>query len=110
MWRLYTRSGCLICCLGGTAVAGHDAEQVEMMIPVKDSVTKVTYNSDKHTSMKWNRPQQSEIYSTNQILIVCCVTIQVNPTNKPVIWISTYNAVPFEAGQYFNKVQVLMNM
>lgn len=30
-----------------------------------------------------------------------------NPTDKPVIGISTYNVVPFEAGQYFNKIQVL---
>ncbi|PNI58298.1 COX11 isoform 6, partial [Pan troglodytes] len=30
-----------------------------------------------------------------------------NPTDKPVIGISTYNIVPFEAGQYFNKIQVL---
>ena len=29
-----------------------------------------------------------------------------NPTDKPVIGISTYNVVPFEAGQYFNKIQV----
>ncbi|RXG71131.1 cytochrome c oxidase assembly protein COX11, mitochondrial [Armadillidium vulgare] len=28
-----------------------------------------------------------------------------NPTNKPVIGISTYNVLPFEAGQYFNKIQ-----
>ncbi|XP_077708796.1 cytochrome c oxidase assembly protein COX11, mitochondrial isoform X2 [Canis aureus] len=28
-----------------------------------------------------------------------------NPTDKPVIGISTYNVVPFEAGQYFNKIQ-----
>ena len=28
-----------------------------------------------------------------------------NPTHKPVIVISTYNVVPFEAGQYFNKIQ-----
>ncbi|MBN3273895.1 COX11 protein, partial [Polyodon spathula] len=28
-----------------------------------------------------------------------------NPTDKPVIGISTYNVVPFEAGQYFNKMQ-----
>lgn len=29
-----------------------------------------------------------------------------NATDKPVIGISTYNVVPFEAGQYFNKIQV----
>lgn len=28
-----------------------------------------------------------------------------NPTDVPVIGISTYNVVPFEAGQYFNKIQ-----
>lgn len=32
-----------------------------------------------------------------------------NPTDKPVIGISTYNVVPFEAGQYFNKIQVQLN-
>ncbi|KTF75110.1 hypothetical protein cypCar_00035752 [Cyprinus carpio] len=31
-----------------------------------------------------------------------------NPMDKPVIGISTYNVVPFEAGQYFNKIQVNM--
>ena len=29
-----------------------------------------------------------------------------NPTDKPIIGISTYNILPFEAGQYFNKIQV----
>lgn len=29
----------------------------------------------------------------------------MNPTNKPVTGISTYNVIPFEAGQYFNKIQ-----
>lgn len=28
-----------------------------------------------------------------------------NPTDKPIIGISTYNVVPFDAGQYFNKIQ-----
>ena len=29
-----------------------------------------------------------------------------NPTDHPIVGISTYNVVPFEAGQYFNKIQV----
>ena len=29
-----------------------------------------------------------------------------NPTNEPITGISTYNVIPFEAGQYFNKIQV----
>lgn len=28
-----------------------------------------------------------------------------NPTDTPVTGISTYNVIPFEAGQYFNKIQ-----
>jgi len=28
-----------------------------------------------------------------------------NPTDAPVTGISTYNVIPFEAGQYFNKIQ-----
>ena len=28
-----------------------------------------------------------------------------NPTDVPVIGVSTYNVIPFEAGQYFNKIQ-----
>ena len=29
-----------------------------------------------------------------------------NPTDTAVTGISTYNVIPFEAGQYFNKIQV----
>lgn len=29
----------------------------------------------------------------------------VNPTDVPVIGVSTYNVIPFEAAQYFNKIQ-----
>ena len=28
-----------------------------------------------------------------------------NPSEKPIDGISTYNVIPFEAGQYFNKIQ-----
>ncbi|XP_066966287.1 cytochrome c oxidase assembly protein COX11, mitochondrial isoform X3 [Macrobrachium rosenbergii] len=28
-----------------------------------------------------------------------------NPTDRPVIGVSTYNVIPFDAGQYFNKIQ-----
>ncbi len=49
--------------LGGTAVAGHNTDQVETMKPVRDRIIKVTFNADTHASMQWNfRPQQSEIY------------------------------------------------
>lgn len=57
---------CFVCQasgLGGMAVAGHDADQVEMMKPVKERVIKITFNADRHASMQWNfRPQQTEIF------------------------------------------------
>ncbi|KAK1794059.1 hypothetical protein P4O66_010964 [Electrophorus voltai] len=101
LYRLY----CQASGLGGKAIAGHDTELVETMKPVKDRVIKVTFNADTHASLRWNfRPQQSEIYVVPGETALAFYKAQ-NPTDKPVIGISTYNVVPFEAGQYFNKIQ-----
>lgn len=101
LYRLY----CQASGLGGTAVAGHDTEQVETMKPVRERVIKITFNADTHASMQWNfRPQQSEIYVVPGETALAFYRAK-NPTNKAVIGISTYNVVPFDAGQYFNKIQ-----
>ncbi|XP_059892741.1 cytochrome c oxidase assembly protein COX11, mitochondrial [Gadus macrocephalus] len=101
LYRLY----CQASGLGGTAVAGHDADQVATMTPVKDRIIKITFNADTHASMQWNfRPQQSEIYVVPGETALAFYRAR-NPTDKPVIGISTYNVVPFDAGQYFNKIQ-----
>uniref|UniRef100_A0A8C2PQ47 Cytochrome c oxidase assembly homolog 11 (yeast) n=1 Tax=Cyprinus carpio TaxID=7962 RepID=A0A8C2PQ47_CYPCA len=102
LYRLY----CQATGLGGTAVAGHNTDQVETMKPIRDRIIKVTFNADTHASMQWNfRPQQSEIYLVPGETALGFYKAR-NPTDKPVIGISTYNVVPFEAGQYFNKIQV----
>ncbi|XP_029977745.1 cytochrome c oxidase assembly protein COX11, mitochondrial [Sphaeramia orbicularis] len=101
LYRLY----CQASGLGGTAVAGHDADQVETMTPVKERVLKITFNADTHSSMQWNfRPQQTEIYVVPGETALAFYRAK-NPTDKAIIGISTYNVVPFEAGQYFNKIQ-----
>ncbi|KAG7470432.1 cytochrome c oxidase assembly protein COX11, mitochondrial [Solea senegalensis] len=101
LYRLY----CQAAGLGGTAVAGHDTDMVETMKPVKERVLKITFNADTHASMQWNfRPQQSEIYVVPGETALAFYRAK-NPTDKPIIGISTYNVVPFEAGQYFNKIQ-----
>ncbi|XP_033840484.1 cytochrome c oxidase assembly protein COX11, mitochondrial [Periophthalmus magnuspinnatus] len=101
LYRLY----CQATGLGGTAVAGHDSSVVEHMSPVKERVLKVTFNADTHASIQWNfRPQQSEIYVVPGETALAFYKAK-NPTDKPIIGISTYNVVPFEAGQYFNKIQ-----
>lgn len=101
LYRLY----CQATGLGGTAVAGHDMEQVATMTPVKERVIKVTFNADTHASMQWNfRPQQTEIFVVPGETALAFYRAK-NPTDKPIIGISTYNVVPFDAGQYFNKIQ-----
>ncbi|XP_004608706.2 cytochrome c oxidase assembly protein COX11, mitochondrial [Sorex araneus] len=101
LYRLY----CQTTGLGGSAVAGHSSDQIENMVPVKDRIIKVTFNADVHASLQWNfRPQQTEIYVVPGETALAFYRAK-NPTDKPVIGISTYNVVPFEAGQYFNKIQ-----
>ncbi|XP_010753660.2 cytochrome c oxidase assembly protein COX11, mitochondrial isoform X1 [Larimichthys crocea] len=101
LYRLY----CQASGLGGTAVAGHDVDQVETMTPVKERIIKITFNADRHASMQWNfKPQQTEIFVVPGETALAFYRAK-NPTDKPIIGISTYNVVPFEAGQYFNKIQ-----
>ncbi|XP_054899249.1 cytochrome c oxidase assembly protein COX11, mitochondrial isoform X1 [Poeciliopsis prolifica] len=101
LYRLYCQSTGL----GGTAVAGHNTDQVETMKPVKERIIKVTFNADTHASIQWNfRPQQTEIYVVPGETALAFYRAK-NPTDKPIIGISTYNVVPFDAGQYFNKIQ-----
>ncbi|XP_077898399.1 cytochrome c oxidase assembly protein COX11, mitochondrial isoform X2 [Ictidomys tridecemlineatus] len=103
LYRLY----CQTTGLGGSAVAGHSSDQIENMVPVKDRIIKVTFNADVHASLQWNfRPQQTEIYVVPGETALAFYKAK-NPTDKPIIGISTYNVVPFEAGQYFNKIQNL---
>uniref|UniRef100_A0A8C1KI08 Cytochrome c oxidase assembly protein COX11, mitochondrial n=1 Tax=Cyprinus carpio TaxID=7962 RepID=A0A8C1KI08_CYPCA len=75
------------------------------MKPVRDHIIKVSFNVDTDASIQWNfRPQQSEIYVVPGETALAFYRAW-NPMDKPVIGISTYNVVPFEAGQYFNKIQ-----
>ncbi|KAF6298325.1 cytochrome c oxidase copper chaperone COX11 [Rhinolophus ferrumequinum] len=105
LYRLY----CQTTGLGGSVAAGHASDQIEKMVPVKDRVIRVTFNADVHASLQWNfRPQQTEIYVVPGETALAFYKAK-NPTDKPVIGISTYNVVPFEAGQYFNKIQVQLN-
>lgn len=90
---------------GGTTGVGHDADKVETMMKVRDRVISVRFNADTAASMRWNfRPQQTEIKISPGETALAFYTA-CNPTDDPVTGISTYNVIPFEAGQYFNKIQ-----
>ncbi|XP_063228071.1 cytochrome c oxidase assembly protein COX11, mitochondrial [Bacillus rossius redtenbacheri] len=90
---------------GGTTSVGHDADKVESMTKRKDRLITVRFNADRSASMRWNfKPMQTEIKVTPGETALAFYTAE-NPTDLPVIGISTYNVIPFEAGQYFNKIQ-----
>lgn len=91
--------------LGGEVQKGHDSSKVETMNPVKERVIRVRFNADTASSMQWNfQPHQSEIMLVPGETALAFYRAK-NPTDHPIVGISTYNVVPFEAGQYFNKIQ-----
>jgi len=90
---------------GGTTQKGHDKSKVGIMKAKKDRVLTVKFNADIAATMRWNfRPQQNEVKLFAGETALAFYTAK-NPTTKPIDGISTYNVVPFEAGQYFNKIQ-----
>lgn len=89
---------------GGT-IAENTQADVENMKKVKNREITVLFNADIGASMQWNfKPLQSEIKLIPGETALAFYTAR-NPSNTPVTGISTYNVVPFEAGQYFNKIQ-----
>lgn len=99
------RMFCAAYSYGGTTGVGHDGEKVENMKRVADRIIKIKFNADIGASMRWNfKPQQYEIkVSPGETALAFYKA--TNPTDRPVIGISTYNVIPFEAGAYFNKIQ-----
>lgn len=90
---------------GGTTAVGHDADKIEGMRPIRNRDIKIRFNADVSASMRWNfKPQQIEIIVKPGETALAFYTAK-NPTDTPVTGISTYNVIPFEAGQYFNKIQ-----
>lgn len=99
------RMFCAAYSYGGTTGVGHDSEKVENMQRVADRIIKIKFNADIGASMRWNfKPQQYEIKVAPGETALAFYKA-TNPTDRPVIGISTYNVIPFEAGAYFNKIQ-----
>ncbi|CAI8018905.1 Cytochrome c oxidase assembly protein COX11, mitochondrial [Geodia barretti] len=65
----------------------------------------IRFNADTSAGMRWQfKPQQKDITIVPGETALAFYSAK-NPTDRPVTGISTYNVVPFEAGQYFNKIQ-----
>ncbi|GAB6030362.1 hypothetical protein CHUAL_006023 [Chamberlinius hualienensis] len=78
LYRLY----CQATSYGGQLKAGHDDSKVEGMKKVSHRLIQV---SPGETALAF--------YTAT------------NPTDRGITGIATYNVIPFEAGQYFNKIQ-----
>uniref|UniRef100_A0AC34F688 Cytochrome c oxidase assembly protein n=1 Tax=Panagrolaimus sp. ES5 TaxID=591445 RepID=A0AC34F688_9BILA len=81
---------------GGLTQVAKDFDKIEAMSKVEDRLIRVQFNADVPSSMQWNfKPLQHEIW----------VHPAKNPTDKPIVGISSYNLTPFQAAYYFNKIQ-----
>lgn len=84
---------------------GHDRSKVSTMSKVEDREITVRFNADTHAAMKWNfKPQQSKIKVKPGETALAFYTAE-NPTDKPIVGISTYTVTPYIAAPYFNKIQ-----
>ncbi|KAL9956918.1 hypothetical protein ACROYT_G038478 [Oculina patagonica] len=101
LYRLY----CQATGLGGTVKREDAGEKIEQMERKPERDLLIRFNADKSASMQWNfRPQQAAVRLVPGETALAFYTA-TNPTDEPITGISTYNVIPFEAGQYFNKIQ-----
>uniref|UniRef100_A0A7E4V0Z8 Cytochrome c oxidase assembly protein COX11, mitochondrial n=1 Tax=Panagrellus redivivus TaxID=6233 RepID=A0A7E4V0Z8_PANRE len=96
---------CEATAFGGTTQIAKDFDKIENMSRVEDRLIKVQFNADVPSSMQWNfKPLQDEIYVHPGETALAFYTAK-NPTDKPIVGISSYNLTPFQAAYYFNKIQ-----
>lgn len=82
------------------------AAKLETIDPVKEfgQIT-VKFYSAKESRLAWDfKPQQDsvKVYPGETALAFYTAT---NPTSEPIVGVSTYNIIPYEAAPYFNKIQ-----
>uniref|UniRef100_A0A0K0FGN2 Cytochrome c oxidase assembly protein COX11, mitochondrial n=1 Tax=Strongyloides venezuelensis TaxID=75913 RepID=A0A0K0FGN2_STRVS len=89
----------------GTTQVAKDFEKIRNMEKVKERLIRVQFNADVPSSMRWNfKPLQNEIYVHPGETALAFYTAK-NPTDKPIVGISSYNLTPYQAAYYFNKIQ-----
>ncbi|KAK6023824.1 cytidine and deoxycytidylate deaminase zinc-binding region [Ostertagia ostertagi] len=90
---------------GGLTQVADDFEKIARMKKVEDRLIRVQFNSDTPSSMQWEfKPQQHEMYVHPGETALAFYTAK-NPTDRPIVGISSYNLTPFQAAYYFNKIQ-----
>ncbi|XP_001628890.2 cytochrome c oxidase assembly protein COX11, mitochondrial [Nematostella vectensis] len=101
LYRLY----CQASGLGGTVKQAESGEKLEKMERKPERSLRIRFNADTSSTMQWKfKPQQSEVRVAPGETALAFYTA-TNATDTAITGISTYNVIPFEAGQYFNKIQ-----
>lgn len=79
--------------------------KIESMERVEDRIITIRFEAGTSKTLRWKfRPQQKEVKLAPGETSLAFYTA-INLTDKPIIGIATYNVIPFDAGQYFNKIQ-----
>ena len=77
---------------------------VEDKIKISEKKIKIEFNSDVNKKLNWSfNPEQRSIESKIGESVLAFYKAK-NNGNESLTGIATYNVLPFEAGQYFNKV------
>ena len=77
---------------------------VEDKIKISEKKIKIEFNSDINKKLNWHfKPTQRSIESKVGESVLAFYKAK-NNGNESLTGIATYNVLPFEAGQYFNKV------
>jgi cytochrome c oxidase assembly protein subunit 11 len=102
LYRLY----CQASGYGGTVSKAEAGVKIEQMSAVRDRELLVKFSSSTSAGMQWQfKPHQKEIRIVPGETALAFYSAK-NPTDRPITGIATYNVIPFDAGQYFNKIQV----
>lgn len=100
LYRLY----CQATGKGGQAFKEDENKIVNLNVDTSRSIT-VKFDANTHSSIDWNfSPVQDKVIVHPGETALAFYRVK-NPLDEPVIGVATYTVLPYEAGQYFNKIQ-----
>lgn len=101
LYKLYCQSSGK----GGQAIRDKKNEKVADMVPNSNRILSIKFTAQTHKNMPWSfTPVQDRIVIKPGETALVFYRVK-NHLDEPVIGIATYNVLPYEAGQYFNKIQ-----
>lgn len=100
LYRLY----CQTSGNSGQAIKEDDNKIVNLNVDTSRTIT-VKFDAKTHSSMDWNFSPVTDKIRIHPGETALAFYRVKNPLDEPVIGVATYTVLPYEAGQYFNKIQ-----